>query len=294
LPISKRLVVIIIIFFIAATAAPIKAWGEGFLFEHSAQYHLSGLIDFDREIGDPCNTGVVKRDSIFGYGELFRVEKIKMAPYVLSIEEKNNWSTFSDAIGNLTVATTIRLCARPMSGTLYHDRFSAPGDLVYREGIIHTYADAVIDGSISAYGLTEQIWAVEISTNPGHSGSYHADLFAAYGPGPYDKYGYEQGLTDVVYDPDKSWWFDSSKEDGIEKGRYYVGNYFNIDQYAYTSDGAMKRYIDISSPFSNAYLFEDMEFIGMVEVQESFNMENISYGREGAPFVGWRTIFRPR
>lgn len=272
--------VVLILFFITVIAAPAVARDSVERFEHAIDYRIGGLINLERSFGDPCTTGAVKNQKISGYGDMTKVEVVKISPYIMSIDEKTDWSTAADAIGKLTVATTIELCARPKSAA----------DRNYND-TIHTYHDAVIDGRISAYGLSDQIWATEISTEPGQSGSYHADFIAAYGPGPYDKYAFEKGLTPVEYDPEKSWWFDSSKEDGIDRGKYYVGNYFNIDQYAYTSGGELKRYTSMSSPFSHAYLYDDLDVIGMAEVKESFNMHNIRRGPEGIQLTWWERLF---
>ena len=282
--------IIIILFFITVIAAPAVARDRVERFEHSVNYRIGGFINLERSFGDPCTTGAVRNQKISGYGDMTKVEDVKISPYIMSIDEKTDWSTASDAIGKLVVATTVELCARPMSAATRNYAFS-PSSVLYEDDIFHTYHDAVIDGRVSVYGLSDQIWVTEISTEPGRSGSYHADFIAAYGPGPYDKYAFGEGLTDVKYDPEKSWWFDSSKEDGIDRGKYYVGNYFNIDQYAYTSGGTLKRYISMSSPFSNTNLYDDLDVIGMAEVKESFNLQNIKRGPEGIQLTWWERLF---
>jgi len=107
--------------------------------------------------------------------------------------------------------------------------------------------------------LTSQIWAVSVSADPGEVGSLNMNFQAAHGP-------YEN-----VDDDD------------------YVGDYFNIEQQSYVSSGETKRYIDISSPYSHAYLSEDMTVIGMASVQESFSMENFPAG--SAATVNWWDLF---
>ncbi len=61
-----------------------------------------------------------------------------------------------------------------------------------------------------------------------------------------------------------------------------------INQSASTSGGTVKRYIDISSPFSGAYLFEDMSVVGKATITESFTMDNMSPGsKAGSGFDDW-------
>ncbi len=48
-------------------------------------------------------------------------------------------------------------------------------------------------------------------------------------------------------------------------------NIFAIDQHAQTSDGTVKRYIDITDPASGAYLFEDSRIDGQVNITEMLN-----------------------
>ena len=107
--------------------------------------------------------------------------------------------------------------------------------------------------------LTTQVWAVSVTAEPGEVGSLSQNFEAAHG-------AYEN-----VGDDD------------------YVGDYFNIEQESYVSSGETKRYIDISSPYSGAYLSEDMTVIGMSSIQESFSMENFPAG--SAATVSWFDLF---
>ncbi len=128
-------------------------------------------------------------------------------------------------------------------------------------------------------GLTDQIWAVHVEANPGESASLSQDFEAAYG-----SYG---GL---IADPDGSvpsgdedkWFFQPDQDGNWEKtaGEDYVGNYFHMDQAAYTSDGTIKRYISISSPWSHAFLEEDMSIEGSAKITDAFTMDNIAPGAE--------------
>jgi len=144
--------------------------------------------------------------------------------------------------------------------------------------------------------LTDQIWAVQVEADPGFSGALTQDFEAAYGPwADSHHFPFYWGDPD---EPDNAWWFvdDDGEQvgafgdiDGVEVGKDYVGNYFNIDQMARTSQGTTKRYISISSPWSHAYLMEDMEVVGMAEISESFVMGNLSPGEDTIP--DWWDLF---
>ncbi len=141
---------------------------------------------------------------------------------------------------------------------------------------------------VSYNELTEQIWAVQVEAEQGMSGNLHQDFEAAYGP-------YENWMTDGIGEDEEvhkdAWGFrwDSDGYVEAERGDDYVGNYFNIDQWARTSDGVTKRYIDISSPWSGAYHSEEFEVIGMAEIEEDFEMMNIAEGEETTP--DWWDLF---
>ncbi len=51
-----------------------------------------------------------------------------------------------------------------------------------------------------------------------------------------------------------------------------------MTQSASTSGGTVKRYIDMSSPFSGGYLHEDMRVVGKASITESFTMGNVKPG----------------
>lgn len=243
-------------------------------------------MNIRREFGDPCTTGAVKNQRIVGYGELTKSEDVKVAPHIMSVDDKTDWSTAADALGSLIVTTTITLCHRPMS-TAAH-AYSEGGYDIKRGDFIHTYHPLVVEGDLKVNRVSRQIWVTRLQTNPGHVGSYHAYFIAAYGPGPYDTGPQEDELgNEFLYDEEYMWWFDASKEDGIDSGKRYVGNYFNIDQYAYTSGGEMRRYFSMSSPFSNTYIEEDLHVRGLAEVRESFSLNNLDYGPLAIRLTWW-------
>lgn len=274
-------------------------------FDHTIRYEIGGRISIDREIGQACQTGAVKSTTVRGYGEMTKYENIRIRQNIMTVEEVSDWSVPAGAIEGLAVTTTIRLCNRPMTAaaqvygvddplTPFYDERLQPGD------IINVYDPQVVDGTIKVYNLTDQIWATAVSTNPGHSGSYHSDFVAAYGPGPYErKYGYEDQFGFLhFYDEEFMWKYDpivayfdrNHRTLGYERGKYYVGNYFEIEQYAATSQGALRRYISISEPFENTFFEEDMSVIGSAAVREAFKMNNLTRGPKGVT-LAWYELF---
>ena len=291
-------IVVIIIFATHATAQDVKR------FDHTMIYDIGGMISIDREIGQLCNTGASKSTMVRGYGEMTKYENIRIAQNIMTIDEVSDWSVPAGAVEGLTVTTTIRLCNRPLTAaaevygvddplTPFDERLQ-PGD------IINVYDPQVVDGTISVYRLTDQIWATSVSTNPGNTGSYHADFVAAYGPGPYEKkYGVEDKFGNIYFpDDDFMWEYDPTvayferdhRTLGYKRGDYYVGNYFNIEQYAHTSGGALRRYISISEPFENTFFEEDMSVIGSASVREAFKMNNLTRGPKGVT-LAWYELF---
>ena len=134
--------------------------------------------------------------------------------------------------------------------------------------------------------LTQQLWAVQVEANPGYSGNVHQEFEAAYG----DTYA---GTVDEAAELTADQWgfTPAANDDGYApvRGTDYVGNFFNIDQMARTSDGELKRFIDISEPFDGAYLMEDFEVTGEVDIEEAFNMTNVAPGEEVE--VIWYDLF---
>ena len=146
--------------------------------------------------------------------------------------------------------------------------------------------------SFSAFeleALTEQIWAVQVQSDPGFSGNLNQTWEAAYG-------GYAGVLDEGAAHPDFhaarfAFQYDGDDTDGVgvSLGSDYVGNYFNIEQHARVSQGHVYRYIDISSPFSHAYVSEYSEVTGKADVQEAFAMGNLGPGSDVA--TDWWELF---
>lgn len=270
---------------VLATALPALA-GSDYRFTQSIVFRIGGKIDIYREVGHMCTTGAKKTQIIRGYGEMTRTEDVIIAPNIMSIDEKTDWTTFPDAIRNLIVTTTIELCARPMSAAAH--AYDSDGFDIREGDIIHTYHPLVVGGYLEVNELTWQQWGMEIETNRGHSGSYHADFIAAYGPGPYEEDGILGDYGELIlYEEDHMWWFDFDEEDGIDRGRRYVGNYFEIEQLARTTEGYMKRFIDISSPFSNTYISERLIVTGYSEIKEAFLLDNLEPGPDAIRLTWW-------
>jgi hypothetical protein len=274
-------------------------------FSHTMIYDIGGRIAISREIGQACNTGAVKSTNISGYGQMTKYESIQIAKNIMSVDEVSNWSVPVDALEGLTVTTTIRLCNRPMvaAAEVYgeDDPLTPNYDERLQVGdIINVYDPQVVDGTIKVYNLTDQIWATSVSTSPGNTGSYHADFTDAYGPGPYEKlYGVEDQFGNIYfpdeefmweYDPSVAYFERNHRTLGYERGKYYVGNYFNIEQYAATSGGALRRYISISEPFEGTYLQEELTVIGSAAVREALKMNNLTRGPRGIT-LAWYELF---
>ncbi|MDY6827099.1 MAG: hypothetical protein SVV67_08010 [Bacillota bacterium] len=257
------------------------------IFTHSSRYNLGGKIDITREIGHACTTGAVVKQNVSGYGELTRSEDVTIANHIMTATSETDWRTAEDAIQNLVVTSTIDLCARPMSAAAH--AYSYNGFTIEEGDLINPYHPLVVAGLIQVEPLTSQMLKTEIEANRGERGSYYLDIRAAYGPGPYHENVDEE--LNPFYGEDFRWWFDDSVKGGIDRGDYYVGNYVEIDQYAYTSYGEMKRFLDMSSPFSTGIITEDMTVTGMSEVKEAFYMDNLEPGPKAIRLTWWELFF---
>lgn len=435
----KRPYLLLVLTFLLLLTLAIPALAEDSTrFSHQAEYRIGGLINIDKKIGDPCTTGASKTQNITGYGDLTKSENIQIAHHIMALEDKIDWTTAEDAVRNLSVTSTIELCARPMSVAAetfedmiygedtyelvreeldlfefmyyaYQEGLSAeeiwenhivptvnnigtqvafeyddgnvigfnvwneydqetkvtweqfeayynalmeelnaheqlinpaviadwhtgglgeyfdnigtpysPGDLGADEGdtyqfdlwgeldlyrlvekgvpgagwvtydsdikegdVISPYHPLVVAGELAVRSKTTQTWGNYISPEQGEQGAYVSDFIAAYGPGPYDGDNYDDIYT---------WEYDEEKNKAAKKGDRYVGNYFDIDSYVYTSGGDARRYISMSSPFSKTLLEETMDVTGMVEVTETFSLDNLEAGPD-AITLAWHELF---
>ncbi len=149
-----------------------------------------------------------------------------------------------------------------------------------------TFSSYAAQNSEHGEALTSQVWAVQVEVEPGESGSLNQSATAAYGP-------YDSDVIDGSSDQVKKDSFGFAKDDGgrlnVVKGEEYVGNYFHIDQEVSNTGGTTKRYIDVSSPWTGAYLYEDMTVEGSADIQESFRMDNLGPGIKAAS--AWFELF---
>jgi len=305
---SRIISLLLAALFFAALTAPVIAQTEDTgvppldrrteRFSHTIQYNIGGRITIDRQLGHACTTGAVKRQSVRGFGEMVKSESVRIAPNIITVDEVTDWTTAEDAVRNLAVTTTIELCNRAMStASQVYDLNGYelnPGD------VLHTYNPFVVDGTIPTARATDQVWAVSIDVDPGEIGSLHADFIAAYGPGPYEEIfgAIDPDGETFYYDEDFMWKYDpgvrfserDSRVRGYERGDYYVGNYFEIDQFAYTSGGEFSRYISMSTPFGGAFLEEELDVVGTASVRDSFEMPNLIGGPK-AVTLAWYELF---
>lgn len=66
----------------------------------------------------------------------------------------------------------------------------------------------------------------------------------------------------------------------ITYGNACYGNNFIIEMETDNSTGTTKRLLDISSPFSGAYLYENVTVVGRSEITDSFQMNNFKPGTD--------------
>jgi hypothetical protein len=133
--------------------------------------------------------------------------------------------------------------------------------------------------------VSDQIWAVQVAADPGYSINVHQDGVAAYGR--YDSDGYWWTDDDDFEDVADSRWAWANTDFDVVVGDDYVGDYFTMDQHARTSMGTLKRYIDISSPWSHGYVMEDMSVVGKSDVKEAFALVNLPAGAD-VPGDWWK------
>ena len=283
--------VALVVVFVMALAVPAFAQ-----MTHSVVYELDGTIDFKKQAGHLCNTGAAHKQTISGSGEMFKESSIVMVPGRITMEDTND---FVAGETNLAVISVIELCAPPK----YTYTDGGGNTAVVAPQAMYGHLDQPYYFGPHAFGelgnetyqmwnddwtpLTNQIWAAHVNADPGFSGNLHQDFVAAYGP--------YQGIDGRVLDDDgnvvvaaDSWaWNTAFTAPAV--GTNYVGNYFNIEQHQRTSQGAIQRFIDISSPWNHGYLLEDATIVGKSDVQETFTMSNIPEGADME--VDWWILF---
>jgi len=201
--------------------------------EHSIRYHGDGDLTLYKQAGHLCNTGAQMDQVIEGKGSLTKYTTIYMQKNYLQVVDNNDWITAADAVENLTVTTSIRLCSPAKH--VYHDGTPVAEELLFP--LLYLGVDAPI------YPLTSQVWETSIAVAPGYVGRLHTGFDAAHGPYAGAFYIPWGGF---FYLPahENEWRFVRSAETGetsVEWGPAYVGDYFAIQQYASTSYGITRR-----------------------------------------------------
>lgn len=138
--------------------------------------------------------------------------------------------------------------------------------------------------------LTEQVWATKIAPEPGHSGQLNLSFEQAnQWPSSYyyidDTWGWVTSsrlFSEDRLGPADGWWVATDKQ-GIYPviGDEFIGNYLTLEQYTQLSMGTTKRYIDLSSIWSGAYLHEDVTVEGRTEIRDVFEMIDLPAGSHG-------------
>lgn len=233
---------------------------------HVADYKISGTIWLQKQAGHFCNTGAEVKHTIVGTGDLEKEMNIEMVKGLIEFQDDNEFTTAENALKNLVITSSIKLCSPPKHtyddipvaiNSYYRDEDQPPASW-------RNYSDTEEWQAVSS-----QIWAVRVEAYPGYDGRLVQDMEAAYG-------SYTGGS--LTEDDDR--WRLSSDGESTRRGPRYVGDYFNIRQRASTKMGEVKRHIDISSPWSHGYLYEDTSVIGISSVRERFRMTNIRVGSD--------------
>ncbi len=279
---------------VLAFAAPVLAQS----ITHSATYEMDGTITMKKQMGHLCNTGAEIKQTIAGNGVMSKVQTVSMIPGRITMDDANDYVAGATS---LTVTTVWELCTPPKY--IYDDG-------TY-EGIVHpaylypmaggatstpriwagvpngALAEGVWNGGYNVSeivdfnefeAVSDQIWAVQVAADPGFSGNLSQSGVAAYGR--FDGTDYFN-IDDDTFDDvaDDSWGWEND-DWGVVIGADFVGDYFTMNQNARTSQGTLKRYISVSSPWSHGYLMEDMSVVGKSDITEAFALANLPAGAD--------------
>ena len=318
------LAVALAVIFVMALAVPTFAQ-----MTHTKTVEADGVYDWELQAGHLCNTGGELKQTIMGSGELSKVMTTAQIPGRLTVSDVNDFIagetaltvtsvielcappkyTYTDTVEDVYHYPSdglrdITMTAPVSLPTMYlADGWQVPAKWVgipgFPLGDGFPEEDVFLDGFTGVNmenwaammgwdAVSDQIWAAQVQADPGFSGNLHQDFVAAEGPYSGDYYGAAETMGKG--DHDKWAWQDSADtEFGTLLGKNYVGSYFEIDQMARTSMGEVKRFIDISSPWSHAYVYQDMSAVGQSEIQEAFAMNNLAAGGD---IVGlWYDLF---
>jgi hypothetical protein len=299
--------VVLAVVLVLALAAPALAQA---IF-HTATYEMEGVIDFKKQAGHFCNTGAEIKQVIAGSGKMDKVQTITQVKGKITMDDTNDWVAGATP---LTVTTVWKLCTPPKYtyndstetygydvpvsiGSIYNplradqDMPASWGDanaFPTQSGKISGVTHAMLAEEFGWDAVSDQYWAVQVQADPGFSGNIHQKGEAAYGPfwTKGSIFGYEDSWTGSK----DTWRWEYNKagtDYGVSVGADYVGDYFNMEQMARTSQGTLKRHIDISSPWSHGYLYEDMSVVGKSQITEAFKLGNLPAGKD-VPGDWWK------
>jgi len=310
--VKKTIVAVaLVLIFVMALAAP--AFAQTMV--HVGVVKANGNIWSNKQVGHMCNTGMEQTKSIRGNGELTNDWNIAMVKGKATVVDKNDFVSAAGTAAPLVITSEIRLCTPPKYTYKGWDvvdgvgmTVTAPVDVtgMYRPGGPSTprswgaltgtgwtgvdVKDLARAGNWNA--LTSQTWAASVKADPGMSGKLYQDFEAAYGG--YLGLGILGADENLAANQQRGWaWKNYASGVGPVLGTRFVGDYFKMSQTARTSMGKVDRYIDISSPWSGALLYEDSEMTGFVEIVETFNMTNLTAGAD-VPGKWWTGLFTKR
>ena len=310
---KKTLLVLLVVVFVLALATPAFATGS---MTHNGYVKGDGeIIRWDKQAGHLCNTGAqaVKRSR--GVGVMDNEFSITMVKGKLTVVDNHDFVSRAGTTNPMYVSTLIKLCTPPkytytgwqldlhdpMTPKVKGFKVTAPvaPQAIYVPGGVSMprswtqngwvgvdYRDRAKAGAWEA--LTLQVWYAKVQADPGALGTLKQNFEAAYGP--YKGGAGVASAEDVS--PSNTWAWNLTGTAPVP-GTTFVGDYFKMTQTASTPSGKVDRYISISTPWSGSYLHEDMEFKGLVEVVESFNLVNIGAGVD-TPRLPWKVSLAKR
>lgn len=279
---------------------------------HTATYEMEGVIDFKKQAGHFCNTGAEIKQVIAGSGKMDKVQTITQVKGKITMADTNDWVAGATP---LTVTTVWKLCTPPKYTyydavyqedvpvaltSLYAPSLNMPAEWTWNNAALALTANGRRSGTTvptlaDALGwdaVSDQYWAVQVKADPGFSGNIHQKGEAAYGGfwGADGVRAYDSTWKIGFVDKSNTWRWELNKDGNVivpSVGAKYVGDYFNMEQMARTSQGTLKRHIDISSPWSHGYLYEDMSVVGKSMITEAFKLGNLPAGAD-VPKDWWK------
>jgi len=299
--------VVLVVVFVLALAAPAFAIGS---MNHSGSVKSDAeIVKWDKVAGHKCNTGARAEKVVRGVGEMNNEFNITMVKGKLTVVDNHAFVSRAGTTNPIFVQTRIDLCTPPkytytgmqfeldlpglankgkgfaVTAPVAPQAIYVPGEQSPRSwmgdaGWLGTdYLDRARSGNWTA--LSQQTWYARVEADAGALGVLNQNFDAAYGP-----FNATQFASPELVTPSNTWAWNLTGTAPVA-GVTFVGDYFRMTQEAMTPSGKVDRYIDISSPWSGAYLYEDMEMVGLVDVMETFSVINIAAGVD-TPRLPWR------